>query len=190
MEQVRAGGQRRIDRVLGEGFLAGLGALDLAEVRARRAEADQEETDLSYLRQLLQGRIALIEDELERRDAGRDVPADPTGQLAQVLGGNRERPPAQGAGRHQRPEPSNAGEHRRFVEQLVGDSLLTGLHDAPGQMLQDALGTLRTETEAVSQRRGQVQQVADALGQEIARRYRDGEADVDALLAPRSGREI
>ena len=58
--EVRPGGRRRIDRVLGAGFSTGLGELGLAEVRARRDDAAQEETDLSYLRRLLHARIDLV----------------------------------------------------------------------------------------------------------------------------------
>jgi hypothetical protein len=50
--EVRPGGRRRIDRVLGPGYLSGLGDLPLKVLRERRDEAAQEETDLSYLRRL------------------------------------------------------------------------------------------------------------------------------------------
>src|ERR1051325_8165902 len=61
------GGHRRIDRVLSEGYLDGLGELPIAEVRVLRQEAEQEEADLSYLRRLLQGRVDIIQAELARR---------------------------------------------------------------------------------------------------------------------------
>ena len=44
------GGQRRIDRVLDPRFTDGIDQLDLAELRARREEAEAEEADVSYLR--------------------------------------------------------------------------------------------------------------------------------------------
>ncbi len=43
-----AGGRRRIDRVLAPGYVDGVETLDLEELRVRRADADQEEVDLSY----------------------------------------------------------------------------------------------------------------------------------------------
>jgi len=64
MTEFVAGGRRRIDRVLAPGYLDGIESLDLEEVRIRRAEADQEEVDLSYARRLLQGPI---------RTAGLDI---------------------------------------------------------------------------------------------------------------------
>jgi len=76
MDGVRAGGDRRIDRVLAEGYLDQLATRPLSEIRGLREQADQEETDLSYLRRLLQARLDLVQDELDRRAEGRPVPAD------------------------------------------------------------------------------------------------------------------
>ena len=70
MIEVRPGGRRRIDRVLAPEYVRDLGQLDLAEVRARRDDAAQEETDLSYLRRLLHGRIDIVKAEQKRRLEG------------------------------------------------------------------------------------------------------------------------
>ena len=74
----RPGGHRRIDRVLAEGYLDDLPNIPLDEVRALRGEAEQEETDLSYLRRLLQGRMDILRAELVNRlrkkhETGEDV---------------------------------------------------------------------------------------------------------------------
>ena len=68
--EVVPGGQRRIDRVLDPRFTDGVGRLGLAELRARREEAEAEEADVSYLRRLLQGRLDILRAELVRRSAG------------------------------------------------------------------------------------------------------------------------
>ncbi len=70
MIEVRPGGRRRIDRVLGPGYLSGLGELPLKVLRERRDEAAQEETDLSYLRRLLHARIDIVRAEQARRSSG------------------------------------------------------------------------------------------------------------------------
>ena len=70
---VMPGGQRRIDRVLDPGFIAEAGSLDLAELRARRDDAEAEEADISYLRRLLQGRLDILRAELVRRSQGGDL---------------------------------------------------------------------------------------------------------------------
>src|SRR5215218_3120687 len=46
--EVVPGGHRRIDRVLDPRFTDGVEQLDLAELRARREEAEAEEADVSY----------------------------------------------------------------------------------------------------------------------------------------------
>src|SRR5215217_1338650 len=78
--EVVPGGHRRIDRVLDPRFTDGVERLDLAELRARREEAEAEEADVSYLRRLLQGRLDILRAELERRSAGGDQ--DVAGLLA------------------------------------------------------------------------------------------------------------
>ena len=78
--EVVPGGQRRIDRVLDPGFTEGVDRLGLPELRARREEAEAEEADVSYLRRLLEGRLDILQAELERRSAGGDQ--DVAGLLA------------------------------------------------------------------------------------------------------------
>lgn len=182
MDGVVAGGHRRIDRVLGVDFLADLRNRSLAEVRALRDEADQEETDLSYLRRLLQARLDLVGAELARREAGAGEPIDLVDYLSQVLG-NGDRPQSRGRGRLDPPEPSRPGKSRRSVEQLVADALLAELPTAPDEELEAARDLLARSERSISEQRASVQGVLDTLNAEIGRRYRDGEASVSTLLA-------
>lgn len=172
-------GNRRIDRVLAEDFLAGLGTAPLEEVRGLRAEAEQEETDLSYLRRMVQGRIDIIDAELARRGgsgAGRLVD-----RLPSILA-DEQRAPARGLGRHAVLEPTRADEHRRYVERLVADVDLSDVGTRSDDELQRARQTLAEEEEKLSAKRREVQRVMDSCSAEITRRYRDGEADVSTLL--------
>jgi hypothetical protein len=187
MEDVRVDGNRRIDRVLSEGYLEDLTGRSLDEIRGLREEADQEEADLSYLRRLLQARVDLVQNEIERRKFGDPVPDDLVAHLTTVLTDEpRHRPNAHGSGRHRSVEPSNPGVQRRHVEHLVTDGLLTDLPAATETDLAAALTQLTAEEVSVSERRTAVQHVSDALGAEIGRRYRVGEADVSTLLKSKS----
>ena len=172
------GGIRRIDRVLAEDYLTGLRDLPLAEVRTLRTEAEQEETDLSYIRRMVQGRMDIVRAELERRggDGGKLVD-----RLASILA-EEQRAPARGLGRHATLEPSRADQHRRYVERLVADVDLSDVSTRSDDELQTALRTLGEEEEKLSSKRREVQKVMDACSAEITRRYRDGEADVASLL--------
>jgi hypothetical protein len=115
--EVVPGGKRRIDKVLAEDYLADITSLSLTDVRSLRDEADQEETDLSYLRRLLQGRVDLVAAEVRRRGAGED--SELVGQLPSILADETPRQQAFGLGRHQATEPTNAGASRRAEEKLA-----------------------------------------------------------------------
>jgi hypothetical protein len=174
------GGNRRIDRVLAEGFLDGLRDLPLVEVRELRGEAEQEEVDLSYLRRMIQGRLDILRAELNRRDG------TTTGSLVDGLAAilaDEPRGPARGLGRHTTVEPSRADSHRRYVEALVANVDLSDVSARSTDELAHAMRTLSEEEQGISSKRRLVQQAMDACSAEITRRYRDGEADVDALLS-------
>ena len=183
MIEVRPGGRRRIDRVLAADFAEGLDRLSLAGVRARRDEAAQEETDLSYVRRLLHGRIDIVRAEQRRRSEGGSVPV--VAELARILSPGAVGP-ATGSGRHQTVEPSRAEAHRRHVEALVSDVDLSDVGSLSAAQLGAALEAYQAEEESVSQRRREVQQVMDRCNAEIGSRYAHGTASVDDLLADES----
>jgi hypothetical protein len=175
------GGKRRIDRVLAEDFLSGIGERSLDDVRAMRADAEQEETDLSYLRRLLQGRLDILQAEVDRR-AGRG----PGGSLLEALPGilADEGGPTSphGMGRHVTVEPSRVDSHRRYVEALVADTDLSNPGGHDDAALARLVDVLEREEAEVSAKRRAVQAVMDACTAELTRRYRDGDASVSDLL--------
>jgi hypothetical protein len=171
-------GTRRIDRVLAEDYLAGLADAPLADVRSLRDEAEQEEVDLSYIRRLIQGRMDVVRAELNHREGGSGSVVD---NLAQVLA-DEPRSAARGLGRHTTVEPSRVDQHRRYVEALVADVDLTDTHARSQDELLHAMQVLSAEEQVLSGKRREVQAVMDACQAEITRRYRDGEADVSAIL--------
>lgn len=178
--EVRPGGRRRIDRVLAPDFTSGAEAKPLAEVRAMRDDAAQEETDLSYLRRLLHGRIDIVRAEQDRRRTGESEGV--VARLAEILAANAVGP-AKGSGRYSTLEPSRAQAHRRHVEALVSDVDLSNVTSAPDDTLDVALRTYLHEETSVSELRRAVQQVVDGLNAEIGGRYSHGSASVDELLS-------
>jgi hypothetical protein len=185
--EVRPGGRRRIDRVLAPEYVADLKGLDLTEVRARRDDAAQEETDLSYLRRLLHGRIDIVRAEQKRRAEGGS--SSVVERLVEILSDNAVGPAPAGSGRHQTLEPSRAEAHRRHVEALVSDADLSDVTSLRDERLELALRTYAAEEASVSQRRREVQKVVDLLNDEIGSRYRAGSASVDTLLAAERGED-
>jgi anti-sigma-K factor RsiG len=182
-----SGGDRRIDHVLDQAFVAGLDTLSLDELRRRRDDAEQEEADASYLRRLLQGRLDIIRAELERRaEQGaneRDL-SDLLTRLPAILAG------ADAGQFNAVPRvlvPPRADQHRRRVEKLVSDETLARLSELDDGELATVIDTLVAEERRVSQTRRAVQEVLDQLRGELTRRYRDGGADVSALLETEGG---
>jgi len=178
--EVIPGGQRRIDRVLAPGFAAEAAGLDLGELRARRDEAEAEEADISYLRRLLQGRLDILRAELVRRaqEGDRDV----TSLLAGLPAILSDEDPGTFNAVPRVLLPSRADQHRRRVERLVSDETVARLPELDAEGLAAAVDGLAREEAAVSASRRAVQQVVDALRSELARRYRDGTAQVSQLL--------
>lgn len=172
-------GQRRIDRVLADDFLAGLTEVPLEQLRSMRAEAEQEEADLSYLRRLLQGRIDILRAELARRRGGSG--GSILDDLPHILA-DTERAPARGLGRHAVVEPSRVAEHRRRVERLVADTELSSVADRSDEQVEAALRTFEEQEGEVSTNRRAVQAAMDACTAEIGRRYREGGVDTASLL--------
>ena len=178
--EVRPGGRRRIDRVLAQDYLANLGERTLAEVREMRDDADQEETDLSYVRRLLHARIDIVKAEQARRFEGGSTAV--VEQLAEILSENAVNSAA-AYGRYQHLEPSRAESHRRQVEALVSDVDLSDVASLTDVQLDAALTAFTVEEASVSRYRREVQLVVDKLNAEIADRYQRGVASVDELLA-------
>jgi hypothetical protein len=178
--EVVPGGQRRIDRVLDPRFTDGVDRLGLPELRARREEAEAEEADVSFLRRLLQGRLDILRAELVRRSAGGDH--DVGGLLAGLPAILTDDAPGTFGAVPRVQEPSRAGEHRRRVERLVSDETIARLPELDVEELTTAVEVLAREEEHVSVHRRTVQRVVDLLRGELARRYRDGTAQVSQLL--------
>lgn len=178
------GGRRRIDRVLAEDFLDGLAAMPLDDLRGRRRDAEQEEADLSFVRRMLQGRADILRAELARRGSSAEQRGDEAlvERLSHALADPTSRSD-HGMGRFLSVEPSRVDEHRRTVEQLLGDAGISDVRAQDEDGLGVALERIGAFEQEVSSNRRHVQQVMDALTGEVARRYRDGEARVDDLLA-------
>ena len=179
------GGNRRIDRVLAEGFLDRLQEIPLDELRTMRVEAEQEETDLSYLRRLLQGRLDILRAEVARRAGGDDAPSL-IDLLPGILADDSGPAAPHGLGRHSTVEPSRADMHRRYVESLVADVDISNPTGHDDDSLSRVIEVLEREEAEVSTNRHAVQAVMDACQAEITRRYRDGDANVDELLPSES----
>jgi hypothetical protein len=154
----------------------------MAELRRRRNALQEAELALSYVRRQVQVRLDIVLDERQHRASGaraRDV-SDLVDDLPKILarGG--------GDGRGSFPDvavPPEAVE--AVVDQL--DTMI-GVRElgAVGSLPDARLATIAEELEEferrVSDRRRALHSTIDALQEEMLRRYKSGEASVDALL--------
>lgn len=160
--------------------------LPMAEIRALRRRAQAEEADLSYLRRLLQGRIDILRAELGRRGPagsgqGPVVELGPVMErLPEILRDSPARHPS--SARHVTFSAPRAEEYRRLAAGMLDEVGLSDLAARTDVELRVALARLVRHEREVSLRRQELQRTADACGLELARRYREGEAQVDDLL--------
>jgi len=184
---IRAGGTatrrppvQRVDSPLlpAETAAPDLTALRLTELRALRRDAQRDEADLSYVRRLLQGRIDILRAELARRSpAGAASVVD---RLSEILADAPAR--HRSSARHVTLGTPHSEEYRLLAAEMLAEVELSDLEARTDLELTTAMGRLVRYEQQVSRRRQVLQHTADGCSAEIARRYREGEAQVDDLL--------
>ncbi|MGW7265715.1 RsiG family protein [Streptomyces sp. NPDC054842] len=162
-----------------------LTVLGLPELRTLRRDAQRDEADLSYVRRLLQGRIDILRAELARRGG---LPAPPgllavpslVDRLPEILTDAPAR--HRSSARHVTVGTPHGEEYRRLAADMLSEVELSDLEARTDDELNDGMGRLVRYEQQVSRRRQRLQRTADDCSAEIARRYREGEAQVDDLL--------
>ena len=172
-----------LEQLLAPGYLDGLEQRTLPELRAMRVACQEVETGLSLLRRVVQGHLDIVGLEVERRASGSD-PGDREELLARLPELLADRTAGSGPGRLaslMAPESIDPALEAELVA-LVGPGVVdaAGLDGDALQALAAGLAALET---AVSDRRRAMFGRIDALQEEITRRYRSGDASVDALLS-------
>jgi hypothetical protein len=163
-----------------------LTALSLPELRALRRHAQRDEADLSYVRRLLQGRIDILRAELARRDpvGAASVSALAEASVVERLPEILRDAPARyrSSARHLTLGTPQSEEFRQLAAEMLAEVELSDLGARTDVELNCAMGRLVRYEQQVSRRRQRLQRMADDCSAEIARRYREGEAQVDDLL--------
>ncbi|WLW54018.1 aerial mycelium formation protein [Streptomyces sp. YU58] len=166
-----------------------LAALSLPELRTLRRDAQRDEADLSYVRRLLQGRIDILRAELARRSPAETSPASlverlPEASVFERLPEILTDAPARhrSSARHVTLGTPYSEEYRLLAAEMLAEVELSDLGARTDLELNTAMGRLVRYEQQVSRRRQRLQRTADDTSAEIARRYREGEAQVDDLL--------
>ena len=174
--------ETELERLLAIDYLDGLTERSLEDVRAMRAECQEAETAVSYLRRMAQGRLDLVHACLDHHGEGGDVDSL-VERLPSIIGSGPARP--QGYGRL----PSQMSpdlDREDLTEEL--DAVLDAQHTATLTTMSEAelrlVGEQLTSIEQrISDQRRALHERIDTLQAEIVSRYKTGEASVDGLLA-------
>ncbi|MCU1371552.1 MAG: aerial mycelium formation protein [Ilumatobacteraceae bacterium] len=172
-----------LDRILADDYFVGLEDRPVAEVRALRAECQAVETQLSYLRRMVQGRHDIVTGEIDRRGHGGDRydVADLVERLPEILA---DRIHAPGPGRLT-PNLEPGDLTGRLADRLTEISDRVPI-ESPGEADDEALAQVATDLSEleheVSGFRRQLFDRIDTLQAEITRRYRTGEARPEDAL--------
>jgi hypothetical protein len=173
-----------IARILDPAYLADLSTRPIEQIRSMRAECQEIETGLSYLRRVVQGHLDIVAAEAVRRREG-GKPSDVAAlvdRLPQILGDHLRAP---GSGRLPttfgpgRPDP----ELQERLDRLVAESGIDDLESVGDDDLLRARDNLTVLEHETSARRRALFDRIDALQAELTRRYRTGEASVETLLS-------
>ncbi len=176
--------RRRIDIISDDGFADDLANVTLDDLRERRRICDIVDTELSYYRRLLHGRMDLLAFEMRRRsgqetrsliEALPEILAD-----SEAAGGISGDLPA-------RSLPIAAPDFpitgRREIDRVLEDDFLAHLPTIEDPEIEQIQALLAETEAAISTQRRTVYDAYERIQAELSRRYRDGLADVDELLS-------
>lgn len=178
------------DRLLRDDYLADLGQRPVTELRSMRRECEGAESAVSFARRVLQGRLDIVDDELQRRRDGIAGSADELHRLVEelprILADDGHARPA-GTGPASRPvdltPDVTAPELLDAIEAAAGIGIMTSLSELSETEVDEVAARLRELERTFSATRRDLHQRIDAVKGELSSRYERGEVSVDALLS-------
>lgn len=168
--------RRRIDQVREAEFLDDITTIPLDDLRSRRDLAEEVETELSYYRRLLHGRLDVLAFEYRRRRGEEERSL--MDALTEILTGHERSPrpgQAQGAGlgRHLSLDlPDLPLQGRRHLDRILGNDLMIRLGEMSEDELIEARDELASLESEISALRLEVQLILDRLQAEVVTRYK------------------
>jgi hypothetical protein len=169
--------RRRIDLVQSPEFTSGLEVLPLEEIRSRRRLCAELDTELSYYRRLLQGRLDLLAFEVRRR-AGEEQ-RSLLEALPEVLASWAAGEPGLPERRVAVELPELPAQGRRAIDKALADDFLARMPDMDDAELAAVQHRLAEAEAEVSRQRRAVFEASDRIQAELVRRYRQGLAGGD-----------
>ncbi len=177
---------RLYEHLTGTHYIDGVSARSPAELRSMRAECEQMEAAISYVRRALHGRLDIVHAE-ERRRAHGDADAglaDLVASLPSILA--ETQPVGVGGSLRIKVAVDQVGVQEELmaaVDAVAGPEALTHLPNLSDGELQSTAEGLAALEHEFSVARRQLHHQIDAVQAQLTSRYESGELSVDALLA-------
>jgi hypothetical protein len=170
-----------LERLLAPGYLDDLAQRPLQEVRTMRAECQEAETAVSYLRRMAQGRLDLVHACLDHHE-GEDLDAL-VERLPTIIGSGPPRPAGYGRLPSQMSPDLDRDDLTAEIDAVLDADHVGALMTMDPAELRTVGERLSAIEERISHERRALHERIDALQAEIVSRYKTGEASVDGLLA-------
>jgi hypothetical protein len=176
--------QDNLSRLLDPTYLDGVGDLSVDDIRRMRAECQEAEASLSYLRRLIQGRMDIVHAYIDR-PVGSDAPdlSSVVDNLAGILAGPGR---AGGPGRNPvlyTPDTDEMAGLTTELDDILGADEIGHLGQLDEGQLGDLAGRLHELENRVSGERRGLHERIDTLQAELVERHKSGRASVDGLLS-------
>jgi hypothetical protein len=197
-----------VETLLSPGYVEGVEAAAVGEVRRRRDECQRAELVVSYLRRVTQGELDLVIAEIDLRAAGaRGDVGRLVQELPAILAASHPvtvpRPPSEvTVDFASSPSPSPRGwqgNEEAILEDLIGEALdselagtelgrralpVANLGSFTDAELAELVERMRDDEASLSAQRRQLHERIDMLQAAIVERYKSGAASIDSLLLP------
>ena len=173
--------RRRIDLISDPAYVEDLGSISMDQLRERRAVLDDLDTEFSFYRRMLHGRMDLLSFEMRRRSG--EETRSIIEALPQILADGID-----GPSRNTIPRdlpltlPQLGGQGNRAIDRVLGDDFLARLPSLEDDELEEIQTALTEAEREVSSQRRAVYDVHDQINAEITRRYREGLVDASDLF--------
>ncbi len=172
-----------LDRLLAPDYLGGVNERTLQDLRAMRAECQEAETAVSYLRRIAQGRLDVVHVYLDGAADGATDLDSIVEHLPSIIGSGPPRPAGFGRLPSQMSPDMESEDLTAGIDAVLdaeGIGKLPTMSEAELRSAADRLTEI--ETRVSSQRRALHERI-DTLQAEIVSRYKTGEASVEGLLS-------
>ncbi len=173
-----------LSRLLSGSYLDGVESRPLEEIRGMRAECQEAEVALSYLRRLIQGRLDIVHIYLDRpADGSSPDLSSVVSDLPGILASGPGRPPGPGHLPMLLSPDTEESDLTSELDAVLDADGIGRLSELDAGALGDLANRLGDLERTVSHDRRALHERIDRLQAELVERHKSGRASVDELLS-------